>query len=72
MEPEFERFDLRTLLDIYMKESKEFSVALQEGASWQALQERRLRIRAINHFISKKYDELYSGYRLRNKPPHGD
>jgi hypothetical protein len=71
MENEFERLDPRTLLDTYMQESKEFSVALKAGASWESLQQRRVRIRLISMFINKKYDEL-NNERRRNKPPHGD
>ena len=72
MELEFERCDLRTLLDAYMKESKEFSTALEGGATWQSLQERRNRIRQISALINKKYEELHGERRLRDKPPHGD
>jgi hypothetical protein len=72
MEKEFERLDLRTLLDTYMKESKEFSTALKAGASWQSLEKRRDRIRQISTLINKKYDELYGTDRRRDKPPHGD
>jgi hypothetical protein len=72
MENEFEHYDLRTLLDIYMKESKEFSTALKAGASWQTLQERRTRIRLINFLINKRYDEANGPQRFRDKPPHGD
>jgi hypothetical protein len=72
MEKEFERLDLRTLLDSYMQESKEFSTALKAGASWQTLQERRDRIRRISALINKKYDELYGTSRRRHRPPHGD
>lgn len=72
MEPEFERFDISILLETYMKESKEFSTALEQGASWDSLEKKRLRIRLISALINKKYDELYGAHRLRNKPPHGD
>jgi hypothetical protein len=72
MKNEFEHYDLRTLLDIYMKESKEFSTALEAGASWQILQEKRTRISLINFLINKKYDEANGSERFRNRPPHGD
>lgn len=72
MENEFERYDLRTLLDLYMKESREFSTALEADASWQLLQEKRTRIRLINFLINKRYDEVNGSERFRNRPPHGD
>lgn len=72
MENEFEHYDLRTLLDLYIKESKDFSTALKAGASWHVLQEKRTRIRLINFLINKKHDETNGSERFRNKPPHGD
>lgn len=72
MNPELQHCDLRTLLDIYLKESKKFSTALEEGVGWQTLQEKRQYIRAISTLINKKYDELYGAHRFRNRPPHGD
>ena len=72
MENELEQCDLRTLLEAYMMESREFSTALQAGASWQTLKDRRDRIRHISSIINKKYDELYSSQRRRHNPPHGD
>lgn len=72
MENEFERLNLRTLLEIYMEESKKFSTALRAGASWQALLEKRVRIRSIGLFINKKYDELSREPRCHNQPLHGD
>ena len=72
MENEFEHYDLRTLLDLYMKESKEFSTALEAGASWKILQEKRTRIRLVNFLINKRYDETKGSERFRNRPPHGD
>lgn len=71
-EKDLECYDLRSLLDLYMKEAKDFSKALEEGASWQALQERRVQLRRLNTVISKKYNDLYTPQRLRDKPPHGD
>lgn len=64
--------DLRYLLDLYLKESKNFSTALEEGASWQTLQEMRVGLRELNNVISQKYDALYGSRRLRHQPPHGD
>jgi hypothetical protein len=72
METNWEKEDLRTLLDAYMRESKLFSADLQGGASWLELQEMRLRIRRLHELINKKYDEIYDSQRVRYKPPHGD
>jgi hypothetical protein len=72
MKNDYERFDLSTLLDIYMKESKAFSVALEQGASWDTLQEKRTRIRKISALINEAYDKTSGSHRERGKPPHGD
>lgn len=72
MKRELEDLDLHALLDRYTQESKEFSRALNHGASWEDLQQRRIRMRLINIFINKKYDEKYGEQRRRNQPPHGD
>jgi hypothetical protein len=72
MKKELEDLGLHALLDTYMQESKEFSTALNNGASWEDLQQRRIRMRLISIFINKKYDEKYGEQRRRNKPPHGD
>jgi hypothetical protein len=72
MSNEYEQYDLATLLTLYMEESKAFSDALNKGASWQLLYERRIRIREISERINQKYQEsyLHSGRRRDNKPPH--
>jgi hypothetical protein len=72
MSNEFEKYDLASLLSMYMEESKAFSLALNKGASWQALREKRQRIREISECINKKYQDSYrhSGRRRDNLPPH--
>lgn len=72
MENELEKYDLATLLTMYMEESKAFSAALSKGASWQLLREQRIRIRKISECINKKYKDNYdrSGRRRDNLPPH--
>ena len=72
MSYEFEKYDLAALLSMYMEESKAFSQALNKGASWHALREKRVRIREISECINKKYKENYSqlGRRRDNLPPH--
>jgi hypothetical protein len=73
MERDFEQYDLRTLLELYMQEAKEFSSALENSRSWEELRARRLRIKEISASISKKYQEQYdSSARRRDMPPHGD
>jgi len=72
MSNELEKYDLASLLLLYMEESKAFSEALNKGASWQALRERRLRIREISECINKKYKghDSHSGRRRDDLPPH--
>lgn len=72
MDTEFERFDMSRLLDAYVKESKAFSTAVEQGAAWERLREHSLRIRRIGALINNKHRELYGERRLRNQPPHGD
>jgi hypothetical protein len=72
MKKKLDDLGLPALLDAYMQESKEFSTALNNGASWENLQERRIHMRLINILINRKYDEKYGQQRRRNKPPHGD
>lgn len=73
MKNEWEQCDLNALLELYMKESKAFSIALSRGASWNELREKRVRIRTLNEYIQEKTQEaaLYNNCRRRdNKPPH--
>lgn len=72
MSKELEKYELTALLALYMEEAKAFSEALNQGASWQALRERRVRIREISEYINKKYRDQYdhSGRRRDNLPPH--
>jgi hypothetical protein len=72
MEQDFERYDLNTLLKLYLEESKEFSDALARGVGWRELQMLRDRIRRINQMINKRANEEKGSFRLRNQPPHGD
>jgi hypothetical protein len=73
MEHEFERYDLRTLLELYLNESKEFSEALTGNRPWEELKVKRLRVKEISAWISKRYQEQYtSSHRRRDAPPHGD
>lgn len=73
MERDFEQYDLRTLLELYMREAKDFSYALQNNRSWEELRTKRLRIKEISACISKKYQDQYdSSARRRDMPPHGD
>ena len=73
MEQDFERYNISNLLELYLEESKEFSVALEKGESWKQLQRLRDRIRRISELINKRYDEEYGGaQRLRHRPPHGN
>ena len=71
MKNEFEKYDLATLLSMYMEESKAFSTALSRGASWQELKEKRVRIRKINECISAKNAQTYEPEERRrdNQPP---
>ncbi|HEU0110329.1 MAG TPA: hypothetical protein VFQ73_05600 [Flavisolibacter sp.] len=71
MLPEYDHCDLRTLQEFYMRESREFSIALEQGASWKILQQKRQSIREINEMITKKYDEIYRSSRNRFSHPHG-
>lgn len=72
MSNELEKYDLAALLSLYMEEAKAFSEALNNGASWQALREKRVRVREISAYINKKYQDHYnhSGRRRDNLPPH--
>ena len=72
MSNEFEKYDLATLLSIYMEESKAFSAALSNGTSWQTLRDKRVRIREISECINKKYKNNYNDASRRrdNLPPH--
>jgi hypothetical protein len=54
MEQDFERYDLNTLLKLYLDESREFSKALVSGSGWQQLNMLRDRIRRINKMINKR------------------
>jgi hypothetical protein len=73
MGQELERYDLRTLLELYMQESKAFSAALSGGATWQELRDRRVRIKKINECINQKYNADHpTGRRRDDLPPHGD
>ena len=72
MKKELEDLDLHALLDRYSQESKEFSRALSHGASWEDLQQRRIRMRLINMFINKKYDEKYGQQRRHSQLPYHD
>ena len=72
MEQDFERYNIHNLLELYLEESKEFSLALENGESWKNLQRLRDRIRRISNLINKRYDEEYGGaQRIRHRPPHG-
>lgn len=72
-ENDIERLDLQSLLDLYMQESREFSAALSQGASWEELKDRRQVIKLINECISNKYIKHYgNGRRRDDQPPHGD
>jgi hypothetical protein len=73
MKRNLEEYDLRTLLDLYMVASREFSNALTRNCSWDELKRRRSRIVKINDCINKKYKEQLAGERRRDsQPPHGD
>jgi hypothetical protein len=72
MEQDFERYDLNTLLKLYLEESRQFSDALAKGVSWRELNMLRDRIRRINLMINKRAKEEEGSFRLRNQPPHGD
>lgn len=71
---DFEQLDLRTLLELYLQETKAFSAALGKGASWDELETKRLRIRALSACINRKYQShAPNNQRSRDdKPPHGD
>lgn len=71
MNDDLECLDLSALLTIYIKESKAFAAALDEGASWDRLQEQRMRIRKISAVINNKYDGENEEVRQRSGPPHG-
>jgi hypothetical protein len=72
MEHDYGRLDLRTLLELYMDEAKEFSSALSKGASWDILKEKRMHIKLLSEYINRKYKEQYYSERRRDLPPHGD
>jgi hypothetical protein len=72
MEKDFVKMDLRTLLETYMTEAKEFSQALSNGASWDVLREKRMYIKLLSELINRKYKDQYNSERRRNMPPHGD
>ena len=60
---ELEQNDIRALLELYMNESKEFSKALESGATWKILQEKRGRVSEVGELINRKYDEMYGQVR---------
>ena len=73
MTNDFERLNLRTLLELYMNEAKEFSSALSRGESWNLLKEKRTRIKHLSECINRKYKEQHiDSERRRDLPPHGD
>jgi hypothetical protein len=74
MTPDFEQLDLRTLLELYLQETKAFSAALGRGADWNELETTRLRIRELSAYINRKSkEEPARGHRQRgSQPPHGD
>jgi hypothetical protein len=72
MEQDFERYDLNTLMKLYLDESREFSKALASGSGWRQLHMLRDRIRRINELINKRTIEEAGSFRVRNQPPHGD
>jgi|GEM_PF-2743885 len=72
MENDYGRLNLRTLLELYMDEAKEFSTALSNGASWDLLKEKRMNIKLLSEFINRKYKEQYYLERRRDLPPLGD
>ena len=72
MMKEIEQNDLRTLLEIYMNESKEFSKALEFGATWKILQEKRGKVKVIGELISKRYGEMYGKERTQYITPYND
>ncbi len=72
MEQDYGRLDLRTLLELYMDEAKELSVALSNGASWDVLKEKRMHIKLLSEHINSKYKQQYYTERRRDAPPHGD
>ena len=72
-EYEFERMELQALLEIYARQSKEFTSALNKGASWETLSEKRITIKLLSSQINRKYKEkYYSNNRRRDQAPHGD
>jgi hypothetical protein len=72
MEQDFERYNIHNLIELYLEESKEFSIALENGESWKQLQRLRDRIRRISELINKRYEQEYpNAHRLRHRPPHG-
>jgi len=72
MQSDFEKYDLDTLLKLYMKEARAFSEALSGGASWQELRVKRMHIRMINEYINRKYKSQLGVHERRrdDKPPH--
>ena len=70
----FEEQDIQTLLNLYMKEARDFSAALQGGASWEELKAKRNMIKEISTHLNKKYD-LQQGTAKRrrdSRAPHED
>lgn len=61
----FEEQDIQSLLNLYMKEARDFSAALQGGASWEELKAKRGLIKEISNQLNKKYEEQYSATRRR-------
>jgi hypothetical protein len=72
MKQEWEQCDLNTLLELYKKESKAFSMALSRGASWNELREKRIKIRTLNEYIQEISQEAepQNSRRRDNKPPN--
>jgi len=61
----FEEEDIPSLLNLYMKEARDFSAALQSGASWEELKSKRGLIKEISNQLNKKYEEQYASTRRR-------
>ena len=68
----FEEHDIQTLLSLYMKEARDFSAALQGGASWEELKAKRGLIKEISNQLNKKYEEQNSTTQRRrdSRAPH--
>ncbi|MBA2746047.1 MAG: hypothetical protein H0U44_07480 [Flavisolibacter sp.] len=54
MEQDFERMNIKRLLDLYMEESRIFSKALESGICWRQLHMLSNRIRRIGNLINFK------------------